>query len=129
MALIALLAVSGCSGLGKRVAYQTVVVSDAAADELAEVWSGYVDRKIEECRKKGLETKEERRECLGAAAHGDELEAALSALVLAQTAVKEAAKCEELGVECKGKIDWLALASRVKEAWEAVKPYFEEAKK
>lgn len=119
----------GCSGLGKRVAYRTVVVSDAAADELAEVWSGFVDRKIAECRAKGLKTPEERKECLGAAAHGKELEAALSALVAAQTAVKEAAKCEELKVECKDKIDWLELAGRVKDAWQAVKPFFEEVEK
>ena len=99
---------SGCASTPKGKAVQTVVLSDAIADEVSLNWASFVDRKIAECRAKGLETMVEREECMGAAAGGEVLAAAVDSLVLVQKAVKEGLMCEELKT-CPKQVDWQAL--------------------
>jgi len=88
---------------------QTVVISDAVADEVSARWTDFVDIKIEECRELELETAEERRECLGVAAEGESLATALDSLVIVQRAVATALRCEELK-SCVQDPNWPALA-------------------
>jgi len=109
IALACLLAIlTSCASSPRARAAQTVMISDALADEVAEQWSGYVDAKIESCKQENLSTPQEREECLGPAANGEALAAAADSLVLVQRAIKEGLKCEELDT-CVQKVDWSAL--------------------
>lgn len=100
--------VSGCASSPRARAAQTVIISDALADEVADQWEGFVDSRIESCRQKNLETALEREECLGVAANGETLAGAASSLVLVQQSIKEGLKCEEFNT-CVKEVDWNAL--------------------
>ena len=102
------LLLTSCAATPKGRAIQTVVVSDAVADEVASNWSDFVDRRIAHCRTLGLETPAEREDCLGSAAHGEILAASMDSLVIVQRAIRAAVKCEKLDV-CLEEVDWVAL--------------------
>lgn len=119
----------GCASTHKVRAIQLVIVSDAAADEVANGWDAFVDQKIAQCRESlGEEsTPEQREECLGIAAKGDPLEVAVQSLVTVQAVIKEAVKCEEFKT-CVEKMDWKQLKSEIFNAWSELEPYFQAIK-
>lgn len=119
---------SGCAATAKGRAIQTVVVSDAVADEVASLWDGFVSRKVESCRKKNLLTSAEREACLGSAADGEVLAAALDSLILVQKGVREGVKCEEVKV-CLREVDWKALYEDATALLLEVRRIHEEMKK
>lgn len=118
----------GCANTHKGRAIQLVVVSDAVADEVAAGWSAGVDAQIVHCQatlsEDDLESSEKKAECMGIFGKGEPLEAATQALVTVQTAIKEAAKCEELK-SCAKEVDWQELKGQILAAWEELKPYYE----
>jgi hypothetical protein len=61
-------------------------------------------------------------------ANADKAIAALSLLVSAQAAVKEAAACEERITVCAQRADWPALTARLVAAWQALRPYVLQTK-
>jgi hypothetical protein len=107
--LLSLLFLGACAATPRARAVQTVVISDAVADEVSARWTDFVDEKIRECRARDLETPEERRACLGAAGEGESLAAALDSLVIVQRAVAGALRCEEVQ-SCIQDPDWPELA-------------------
>ncbi len=121
----------GCVGCAnaKHTATTIAAASDLTADTLAESWDGLSNAQIEHCRAQGLETSEEREECLGdfTPKVTDKIIAAVKVLVAAQTAVKAAAECEELK-SCIESPDWAQLAKDLKAAWDALLPYVQKAK-
>lgn len=132
---------SGCA-VAKNGAAQFVVASDAAADELAAGWEGYVDDEIARCSNllggTDKDTKDGRKECMGLAGEGEALEVGLEALIAAQLAVKIAVECDsnplkvpaEFKEQCVdgAKTDWVALFNSLKSAWETLKPYYNAMK-
>lgn len=120
---------AGCASTHKGRAIQLVVVSDAAADEIASGWDTFVDQKIAGCRESlGEEsTPEAREECLGIAGQGEPLEAAVQSLVVVQTVIKEAVKCEEFK-SCVKEADWKNLKAEIYNAWRELEPYFQAIK-
>lgn len=120
---------AGCASTHKSRAAQLVIISDATADEIAASWGPFVDAKIGECRE-GLGTEstpEQRKECLGVAADGEILEAAVQTLMAIQTTIKEGVKCEELKT-CADEVDWKSLVAEITGAWAALKPFVAAAK-
>ena len=136
--LAALILFTTSCAAAKAGATQFVVASDAAADELAAGWDGYVGVEIARCS--GLlmgterDTRDGREECLGLAGKGEPLELGLEALVASQLAVKLAVECEanplkvpqDFKAECVDaqKADWAALMKSLVEAWDTIKPYY-----
>ena len=120
--------VTGCASTHKGRAVQTVVISDAIADEIADNWDVYVDRKIRECRGKNLQTAEEREACLGTAAKGSVVETTAESLILVQTSIKEALKCEELKT-CPKAVDWKSLYKEAQKVFASIKDLHQEMKK
>jgi len=121
---------AGCASTHKGRAIQTVIVSDAAADEIADGWESFVDTSIAGCRNSLPEesTPEQRKECLGIAGEGKALEAAMQFLVTIQTTIREAVKCEDLKT-CPEKVDWSALEVEIKNAYDDVRPYVDAIRK
>jgi len=118
-----------CSGSHKARAIRTVVASDAVADELAEIWEPAVDAQVTHCRQTVTEdTKEARAECMGIFGKGKALEAGLASLVVVQTAIKEAVKCEELNLACAQNVDWNVLYTNISAALDAIVAYYRAAK-
>jgi hypothetical protein len=122
---------AGCASTHKGRAIQLVIASDAIADEIAAGWSAGVDAQIGHCQTTlspaDLSSPDRKAECMGIFGKGAPLEAATQSLVTVQTAIKEAAKCEELKT-CPKAIDWAALKTSVLASWEALKPYYEALK-
>jgi hypothetical protein len=119
---------SGCAATAKGRAIQTVVVSDAVADEVSSLWDGFVSRRIDKCRKQNYITREEREACLGPAADGEILASALDSLVLVQKGVRDGVKCEEVKV-CLKEVDWKALYEDATALLLEVRRIHEEMKK
>jgi hypothetical protein len=118
-----------CGGTHKQRAIRTVVASDAVADELAEAWGPAVDAQVAHCRQTVTEdTKEARAECMNLFGKGEALEVGLAALVVAQTAIKEAVKCEEFKLSCAQKVNWEELYVTVSDALDVIVPYFRALK-
>ena len=136
---LAIFILSGCSPALRNGAIRLVVVSDVAADVLADGYEDYVDEKVSGCSKKldpGTSTKEEAKACLGFASsdNGQILKAAMESLVSAQMAIRIAVECtdnpldtpKELALNCVGGgTDWLGLTAQLTEAWKAIKPFYE----
>jgi hypothetical protein len=122
--LIMALALSGCATTPRAVATYAVAASDIAADTLADGWAQATTQQVGKCRALGLDSVAAREECLGKfhPAETDKVIAAVQTLITAQLAVKEAAACESLQA-CAGAVDWAALATQAKAAWDALKPY------
>ena len=120
---------AGCASTHKSRAAQLVIISDATADEIAASWDTFVEAEIGECREElGAEsTPEKRKGCLGIAADGEILEAAVQTLIASQAAIKEGVKCEELKT-CADEVDWKALVAEITGAWTALKPFVTAAK-
>ena len=130
----------GCANTPKGKAIQLVVASDAAADEIAAGYKGYVETKTIQCQDKldpEVNTKEEAKDCLGVAssAGGERLKKILEVLVAAQLVIKLAVECEsnplkvpqefrEKCVDAK-KADWRLMVDTLMSAWDGLKPYFE----
>ena len=135
--LAALLLLMTSCAAAKTGATQLVVASDAAADELAQGWGGYVDAEIVRCSNllggTDRDTKDGRKECMGLAGKGEELELGLEVLVAAQLAVKLAVECDanplktpkEFKMQCvdEAKPDWVVLMKSLGDAWDSIKPY------
>jgi hypothetical protein len=118
-----------CGGSHKQRAIRTVVASDAVADELAESWAPAVDAQIAHCKTTVTEdTPEARGECMGLFGKGKALEVGLSSLVVAQTAIKEAVKCEEFKLSCSQKVDWEELYTTISDAVGVIVPFFRAMK-
>jgi len=102
------------------------MASDAIADEIANAWDSGVDAQISHCKSTLGEdsTKDQRSECMGIFGKGEPLEAATQVLVGAQTAIKEAVKCEQLKT-CPKEVDWAALKAAALDSWNALKPYYD----
>ena len=127
--LFALVFVASCVGTHKQRAIKTVVASDAVADEIAATWTPAVDAQIVHCRATVAEdTKEARAECMGRFGRGKALEVGLAALVVTQTAIKEAVKCEEFKLSCAQKVNWEELYTKVSEALDVIVPFFRALK-
>ena len=122
------LSVAGCADTSKGRALQLVMASDAVADEVAQAWEAGVDAQIEHCKEtlseEQLQDSQAKADCMGIFGKGDGLEAATQALVTTQTAIAEAAKCEELK-SCPKQIDWDKLKTEVLETWGALRPYYD----
>jgi len=99
---------SGCASSPRARAAQTVIISDALADEVAEQWSSFVDAKIEACKQQDLPAPRGREAWPGPAASGETLAAAADSLILVQRSIKEGLKCEEFKT-CVQEVDWNAL--------------------
>lgn len=78
---------SGCAASAEVRAYNIASSSKLVVDIAADSWSDYVDGKIDECRGKGLTTKEDRADCLGPANGANEVAAAFTAVRAAQIIV------------------------------------------
>lgn len=125
-----------CASVPRQRAVNLVVATDGIADEFAAVWSAGVYAKIEQCKAKNLPTPEQRRDCLGVfAKSGDEVAALLSALVVAQSAVKAAAECEakkavDIPTDCilPQPGDWRVLVEKMINAWDDIRPLLKEIK-
>jgi len=122
------LSMAGCANSHKGRALSLVMASDAVADEVANVWEAGVDAQIEHCKQtlsqEQLEDSQAKADCMGIFGKGDGLEAATQTLVTTQTAIAEAAKCEELK-SCPSQVDWQKLKTEVLEAWTALQPYYD----
>ncbi len=116
----------GCAASSKGRAAQLVVVSDAAADELAAGWEKFATAQIEYCKETLVDdaTEGQRSKCVGIAAKGEALEAAVQSLIAVQTIIKEATKCEELKT-CVEEVDWKTLKTEIFNAWIELKPFYE----
>lgn len=123
------LVLSACASTPQGRATQLVVVSDGVADEVATQWDEHAHDRIAKCRAEEHTEKAARAECMGVFYKTkDELEALLKALILAQTAVKLAVKCDSLA-ECKDDLDWKALEGQLREAVQAIRPILQEIRK
>lgn len=130
---------SACASTHKGRAMQVVVASDGVADEMATQWDEQAHARIDKCRAEGHATAEDRTECMGVFAKiKDEVDAALAALVAAQMAIKLAVECESNPLKMPDefldrcvkdkKADWKALEAQVMEAWDTIRPLFQEIK-
>lgn len=138
LGLLGLISCLGCASLtatSKQQALAAVAASDVAADELATRWAGFVDRRISECTVPANDTPDKREACMGAAADGEQLDAALSVLLVAQRAVRLAIACgdDPLGMErechsLRGDSQWRALGMAVMDAWDKLRPYMAAAR-
>lgn len=111
LALILALA-TGCAPSFQRgldVGEQAAKALDVGLDESAKIWEAAVQAAIKDCRSRGLETPEQRRECLGIFAEGEKVIPVL-----------------EKGSEA---YDMLVEALRLlRETEAALRPYLEQAK-
>lgn len=121
--------IGACATTPQGRATQLVVISDGVADEVSTQWDEQGHDRIVKCREEGHETPEARVECMGVFhAFKDTLEALLEGLIVAQTAVKLAVKCDSLE-SCKDEPDWKALEAKLLEAIAAIRPILQEIRK
>jgi len=122
---------AGSTGCARVSATKVLAASDLAADTLAAEWSRAVDAQIESCRSRlgPVSSPPQRRECMGVFGpdNTDKVRTGVAVLVATQTAVKEAAECQDFP-KCSKDIDWRALSKNIHAAWSSLRPYVELAR-
>ena len=122
---------AGGSGCARVSATQVLAASDLAADNLAQEWSRAVDAQIDSCRSRlgPVSSPPQRRACMGifGPESTEKVRTGVAVLVATQTAVKEAAQCQDFP-KCSKDIDWRALAKNIRAAWDSLRPYVELAR-
>ena len=129
---------AGCANTNKGRAVQFVVASDAAADEIADTYEPFVDKRVAECDAKldpEKNTLQDAKDCLGVASSdsGKSLKGFMEVLVAAQLAIKIAVECEDNPLKVPDEFrsnciegqeaDWTALVTNLTSAWDSLRPF------